>query len=338
MPQFDYDLFVIGAGSGGIRAARVAAAAGARVAVAEVSRVGGTCVIRGCVPKKMFVYGAQFAKDGRYRERLGWAGTEGTFDWQVLRDNVSAEVSRLEGLYRQTLFTHNINLFRGGARIVGPNAVDVAGSHLTAEKILIASGAKPTIPDVHGVEHGITSNEIFELESLPRSIVIIGGGYIAIEFAGILNSLGSEVTLLNRTHTILRSYDAELTAKLVDIYRARGIKLLFSTSLVGAERDVNGRIAMELSNGDHLVADALMFAVGRSPNITALGLDEVGVATGPNDGVTVDAENRTSVASIFAVGDVTDRIPLTPVAIREGHAMADQIGTAAWRERVCQSV
>ena len=320
----DFDLFVIGAGSGGVRASRVAAAHGARVAVAEEHKVGGTCVIRGCVPKKLLVYGAHFAEDLDDAAMFGWNVPEKTFDWAVLRDNVLGEVSRLEGAYTETLTNHNVTIFHERATLTGPNSVKLAsGKEVTAEKILIATGARPVMPPIDGIEHAISSNEVFHLEQLPKRIVIAGGGYIANEFAGIFHQFGSQVTLINRSDVILRHYDQQLVDRLIQISLRKGIDFKFHATIEKIERRDDGSLHICMSGCDDIDADQLLFATGRKPNTEALGLEEVGVELGEKGRVKVDEDNRSSVPSIFAVGDVTDRVQLTPVAIREGQAFAD---------------
>ncbi|MPT48219.1 MAG: glutathione-disulfide reductase [Sphingobium sp.] len=326
MSEFDFDLFVIGAGSGGVRASRIAASHGARVAVAEEYRVGGTCVIRGCVPKKMLVYGAHFAEDLNHARRFGWDIAERRFDWVSLRDAVLADVDRLNGLYQNTLDNNKVTTFRETARISGANEVTLAsGQKVTVGTILIATGAWPLVPDIEGAEHGITSNEVFHLDALPRRVVIVGGGYIANEFAGIFNSFDSKVTILNRSDEILRGYDAQIRDRLVEISTARGIEFHLNTTPQRIEKASDGTLSIHLNDGEVIEADVLLFAAGRKPKSFDLGLETVGVALNDKGAVIVDKYNRTNVPSIYAVGDVTDRVQLTPVAIREGHAFADTV-------------
>jgi glutathione reductase (NADPH) len=320
----DFDLFVIGAGSGGVRAARVSAAYGGRVAIAEEFRVGGTCVIRGCVPKKLLVYGAHFAEDLDDAAMFGWDIPEKRFDWAVLRDNVLSEVDRLEGAYSETLSNHNVTIFHERAQVTGPNSVRLAGGReVTADKILIATGARPLMPNIEGIEHAISSNEVFQLERLPKRIVIAGGGYIANEFAGIFHEFGSQVTLVNRTDVMLRHYDQQIVDRLIQISLRKGIDFKFNASIDRIERTEDGQLTVTMTGCDDFTADEVLFAVGRRPNTEGLGLEGAGVKLGEKGEVKVDADNRTSVSSIFAIGDVTDRVQLTPVAIREGHAFAD---------------
>ena len=328
----DYDLFVVGAGSGGVRAARIAAAHGARVAIAEEHKVGGTCVIRGCVPKKLLVYGAHFAEDLNDAAMFGWDVPKCAFNWPVLRDNVLGEVTRLEGLYTQTLTNHQVEIFHERATVAGPNQVRLSsGKTVSAGKILVSTGARPFMPSIEGVEHAISSNEVFHLEKLPKRIVIAGGGYIANEFAGIFHQFGSHVIVVNRSDVILRGYDEQMRDRLLQISMTKGIEYRFNSSFNRIERQDDGGLFIDMEGCDDIEADAVLFATGRIPNVEGLGLEEVGVALGDRGQIKVDADSQSSVPSIFAVGDVTDRIQLTPVAIREGHAFADtQFGNKPW--------
>ena len=320
----DFDLFVIGAGSGGVRASRIAAGYGARVAVAEEFRVGGTCVIRGCVPKKLLVYGSHFAEDIDDAAMFGWDLPQKRFDWPTLRDNVLSEVSRIEGAYTETLTNHKVTVFHDRAEVTGPNSVRFAGGReFSVDKILIATGARPVMPRIEGIEHAISSNEVFNLDKLPKRIVIAGGGYIANEFAGIFHQFGSHVTLVNRTDVMLRHYDQQLVDRLIQISLRKGIDFRFNVTIDKVERNDSGTLRVSMTGCDDLEADQLLFALGRKPNTEGLGLEAVGVELGDKQQVKVDEDNRSSVASIFAIGDVTDRVQLTPVAIREGHAFAD---------------
>ncbi len=326
MSQFDYDLFVIGAGSGGVRASRIAASHGARVAVAEEHRVGGTCVIRGCVPKKLLVYGAHFAEDLKDARKFGWDVPDCKFDWDVLRDNVLAEVDRLEGLYGQTLDNHKVTVFRSRATLVGPQKVRLAdGQELTAERILIATGGWPFVPEFPGSEHAITSNEVFHLKTLPKRIVIAGGGYIANEFAGIFNEFGSKVTIVNRGDTILRGYDEQIRDRLLQISMTKGIDFKFNAPFRSIAKNDDGSLTVTLDNCEPIVADAVLIATGRTPNTRGLGLEAAGVELDDHQAIKVDETNQSSVPGLYAVGDVTNRIQLTPVAIREGQAFADSV-------------
>ena len=324
MSDFDYDLFVIGAGSGGVRASRIAASHGAKVAVAEEYRVGGTCVIRGCVPKKLLVYGAHFAEDLDDAAMFGWDVPTKRFDWQVLRDNVQAEVSRIENAYGDTLSSHHVTTLPHRATLVGPNSVRLDdGRTITAGKILVATGARPALPAIPGVEHAITSNEVFQLERLPKRVVIVGGGYIANEFAGVFHQFGAHVTIVNRSDVILRGYDEQIVDRLVKISLAKGIDFRFNSTFDAIERQEDGSLLCRMNGCDDIPADEVVFAIGRQPNTEGLGLEELGVKLGTRGEVIVDDQYRTNIPSVFAVGDVTDRVQLTPVAIREGHAFAD---------------
>jgi glutathione reductase (NADPH) len=320
----DFDLFVIGAGSGGVRAARASSAYGARVAIAEEHRVGGTCVIRGCIPKKLLVYGAHFAEDLEDAAMFGWDVPNKRFDWPTLRDNVLSEVARIEEAYTETLTSHDVTIFHERAVLTGPNAIELAGGKtVTADKILIATGARPQMPHIEGIEHAISSNEVFHLDRIPKRIVIAGGGYIANEFAGIFHEFGSQVSLVNRTDVILRQYDQQIVDRLIQISLRKGIDFKFHATIDGIEKAGDGSLKVVMTGCDDFECDELLFAVGRLPNTGNMGLAEAGVALGDKGQVKVDADNRSNVRSIFAVGDVTDRVQLTPVAIREGQAFAD---------------
>jgi glutathione reductase (NADPH) len=329
----DYDLFVIGAGSGGVRAARVSAAHGARVAIAEEYRVGGTCVIRGCVPKKLLVYGAHFAEDLKDARRFGWDVPECAFDWAVLRDNVLSEVDRLNAAYTTTLESHKVEVIEQRATIAGPNTVRLAdGREVTAKTILIATGARPDVPVCKGHELGITSNEAFHLDTLPKRVLIAGAGYIANEFAGIFNELGSKVTLINRSDVILRGYDESIRDRLLQISMMKGIDFRFNAEFRGITREEDGGLTVEMSNHEPVTVDCVMFATGRVPNTRDLGLETAGVEIDAKGAIVVDDDSRSSCPSIYAVGDVTNRIQLTPIAIREGQAFADTVfGNKPWR-------
>ncbi len=324
--EYDFDLFTIGAGSGGVRASRVAAAHGARVAVAEEYRVGGTCVIRGCVPKKMLVYGAHFAEDLEDARQFGWTIEGKSFDWKTLRDAVQTDVTRLEGLYGQTLGNHAVTIFNERAVITGDHEITLAsGKVVTARIILIATGARPHVPQFPGSEHVITSNEAFHLDELPRRVLIAGGGYIANEFAGIFNEFGCKVTIANRSDTILRGYDAAVRDRLLQISLTKGIEFCFNAEFKHIDRQADGTLLVKLTGQDAREFDCVMVATGRVPNIEGLGLERVGVEVGQRGEIVVDAFSRTNVDYIYAVGDVTDRVQLTPVAIREGQAFADSV-------------
>ena len=326
MTTYDYDLFVIGAGSGGTRASRVAAAHGAKVAVAEEYRVGGTCVIRGCVPKKLLVYGAHFAEDLKDARRFGWDVPEHlNFDWKRLRDNVMEEVDRINGAYTATLTNNGVEIILDRATITGPHSLTLgSGREVTAKYILIATGATPVVPECPGHELGITSNEVFHLDAVPKRILIAGAGYIANEFAGIFNEFGAKVTLINRSDVILRGYDESIRDRLLQISMMKGLDFRFNAKFEGIEQQPDGCLRVSMTGHDPIDVDCVMFATGRAPNTAGLGLENAGVEL--SDGaVVVDADNKSTCDSIYAVGDVTNRVQLTPVAIREGQAFADTL-------------
>ncbi|MDN3645639.1 glutathione-disulfide reductase [Pontixanthobacter aestiaquae] len=326
MSDYDFDLFTIGAGSGGVRASRVASAHGAKVAVAEEHRVGGTCVIRGCVPKKMLVYGAHFAEDLEDAKQFGWDLEEPTFDWIRLRDTVLGDVDRLNGLYTETLENHNVTIFHERAEITGPHELTLAsGKVVTAKYILIATGAEPAVLDFPGSDLAITSNEAFHLDEMPKRVMIAGGGYIANEFAGIFNEFGSKVCLVNRGDVLLRSYDDGLSDRLLKISMMKGINFHFNTTFKSITKNDDGSLHVELNGSDDMDVDVVMFATGRNPNVKGLGLEAVGVEQGKIGEILVDEYSKTNVDHIYAVGDVTNRVQLTPVAIREGQAFADTV-------------
>jgi glutathione reductase (NADPH) len=326
MSDYDFDLFVIGAGSGGVRAARISAAHGAKVAVAEEYRVGGTCVIRGCVPKKLLVFGAHFAEDLKDARRFGWDVPECGFDWKTLRDNVLEEVDRINGAYTNTLDSHNVEVVLERATITGPHNVKLAsGKTITAKYILIATGAWPMVPDIEGAEHGITSNEVFHIDEAPKRVVIAGGGYIANEFAGIFHEFGAHVTIVNRSDQILRGYEEAVRDRLLQICMTKGINFRFNAPFEKIGKNEDGTLCIRIKDGDPIACDLLLFATGRKPNIEGLGLELVGVETDEKGAIRVNEYNKTNVESIYAVGDVTNRVQLTPVAIREGHAFADTV-------------
>ncbi len=326
MSEYDYDLFVIGAGSGGVRAARVSASMGAKVAVAEEYRVGGTCVIRGCVPKKLLVYGSHFAEDLEDAQNYGWSIEGASFDWIKLRDHVLNDVDRINGAYTETLKNHNVELYHERAEIAGPHELKLAsGKTVTAKYILVATGAWPDVPKFEGSEHVITSNEMFHLEKLPKRAIIAGGGYIANEFAGILNALGSQVTVVNRSDVILRGYDEALRDRLLQISMTRGIEFKFNCTFDKIVKRDDGAFDVYADGRDPVIADIILFATGRKPNSEGLGLENAGVEMDEKGAIKVDEYSQTSCESIYAVGDVTNRVQLTPVAIREGQAFAETV-------------
>ncbi|MEH6677995.1 glutathione-disulfide reductase [Phenylobacterium sp.] len=323
MTQYDYDLFVIGAGSGGVRAARLAALSGARVAVAEEHRVGGTCVIRGCVPKKFMVYASEFASHFKLAQAYGWTVGETSFDWPTFLAEKDKEIARLSGIYVTNLQNAGAELAHAKARLIDAHTIELVGKDktVTADKILIATGGRPWVPqDMPGIEHVLTSDEAFQLENLPKRIVIAGGGYIAVEFACIFKGLGVDVTLVHRGPNILRGFDDHVRAHLADELEKKGIDVLLGCQHESVEKTEAGLVS-HLTSGATLESDQVLFALGRAPYVKGLGLENAGVAL--KDGaVIVDDYSRTNVENIWAVGDVTDRINLTPVAIREGAAFA----------------
>jgi glutathione reductase (NADPH) len=321
--EYDYDLFVIGAGSGGVRAARLAAMSGAKVAVAEEHRVGGTCVIRGCVPKKFMVYASEFPKHFETARGYGWEVGETKFDWPRFLRAKDDEIARLSGIYVRNLQNAGAELIHARARVKGPHTVEVDGKGtITAKKILVATGGRPWMPaDLPGIEHAISSNEAFHLTELPKSIVVVGGGYIALEFACIFNGLGVETTVVHRGPNVLRGFDDDIRSHVAEEMEARGIKIRLGAQIKSIEKTAEG-LTSACVDGHSLKSDVLMFAVGREPYTDGLGLAEAGVELAANGAVKVDEYSHTNVESIWAVGDVTDRINLTPVAIREGAAFA----------------
>lgn len=328
MSTFDYDLFVIGGGSGGVRAARVAAQKGVRVGLAEEDRYGGTCVIRGCVPKKLMVFASEFASVAEEARAYGWDFQAGRFDWPSFRTNLHTELDRLEGIYRNLLKSNGVETFDARATLVDPHTVELAdGTRKSAKHILLAMGGRPVKPDMPGADLAITSNDIFHLETLPKSILIIGGGYIACEFACILNGLGVEVTQYYRGAQILRGFDDEARGLVSEEMQQDGIKLHLGTNILSLERETDGGkgIRVKATNGDEHVFEQVMFATGRAPNTESMGLEALGVELGRSGQVVVDDYSQSAVPSIYAVGDVTDRLNLTPVAIREGMAFVETV-------------
>lgn len=323
--EFDYDLFVIGGGSGGVRAARVAAQTGARVALAEEDRYGGTCVIRGCVPKKLMVFASEYPAAMEDAQSYGWTVHSGGFDWDLFKSKLHAELDRLEGVYRSILKNNGVDSFDARARLADAHTVVLStGEHKTAKHILVATGGRPVKPDLPGAQHAITSNDIFHLEALPKSILIIGGGYIACEFACILNGLGVNVTQFYRGAQILRGFDEEARGLISEEMIQSGIDLHLGTNILSME-PVESGYRVKATNGTERIFEQVMFATGRTPNTGDMGLEEVGVALGRKGQIVVDEYNQTGVPSIYAIGDVTDRVNLTPVAIREGMAFVETV-------------
>ncbi len=326
MADYDVDLFVIGGGSGGVRAARIAAEHGARVTVAEEYRLGGTCVIRGCVPKKLLVYASRFRGEFEDAAGFGWTVPQMSFDWTTLIANKDREIARLEAAYGATLDRAGVKVVKSRAALLDAHTVQIANSdRVRAAYILIATGGAPSYGDsIPGIEHAISSNEAFHLPEFPRRVVIQGGGYIAVVFAGIFAGLGSHVTLIYRGENILRGFDDDVRQHLRVEMEARGIRVLTGCKVAAIEK-AEGHYSVRLSSGNHVPAERVMFATGRHPNVAKLGLKEAAVEIAKNGGVAVDEYSRTTAQNIYAVGDVTNRINLTPVAIREGHAFADTV-------------
>ncbi len=321
---YDYDLFVIGAGSGGVRASRISSSLGAKVAIAEEFRVGGTCVIRGCVPKKLFVYASHYAEDIEDAKNYGWTVGEATHDWKTLIRNKDTEIDRLDAIYHTILSNNNVELYQSRAEIVDKHTVKVGDKIVTAEYILIATGGTPVMPDVPGIEHAISSNEAFYLEEMPKRVVVVGGGYIAVEFAGIFNGLGADVIQLYRGEKILRGFDHHVQQMVAQEIVKKGVDLRVQSNPAKIEKTTTG-LLITLEDGSTLEADAVMYATGRRANTDGLGLENVGVELKPNGAVAVDPYSKTTVDNIYAVGDVTDRVALTPVAIHEGMAFAETV-------------
>jgi len=324
--HYDYDLFIIGAGSGGVRAARLASELGARVGIAEEYRIGGTCVIRGCVPKKLLVYGSRYGSEFAEAKGFGWTCKEPSFDWPTLIHNVRREVDRLNGVYTRTLETAGVDRFLTRAAVEGPHEIKLADRDGTrsAKTILVATGGHPVMPEVPGKEHLISSNECFELEQLPESIVIIGAGYISMEFASIFRGLGVAVTVLYRGEQALRDFDMDLRDGVAHAMRNRGIDLRMDTDVASIEREGEG-YRVQLKRGDSIAADLVMAATGRAPNTSGFGLQQLGVDLGWNGHIAVDEFSKSSIDSLYAVGDVTDRVQLTPVAIHEATAFVETV-------------
>jgi len=321
----DFDLFVIGAGSGGVRASRFSAQRGARVAVAEERYLGGTCVNVGCVPKKLFVYASHFRDEMHDASAgYGWTIGETSFDWPTLRDNKTREIERLNGIYEGLLRDAGVVHVEGRARIVDAHTVAVGDQRYTAENILVATGGWPSVPEIPGAELAVTSNELFFLDELPRKAIVVGGGYIAVEFACIFDGLGVDVTQLYRGPLFLRGFDGDVRSHLAEQIAARGIDLRFETNVTAIEKQGEG-IRATLTDGSTLDADLILFATGRHPNVADLGLEEVGVELAADGSIRVDEYSRTNVPSIWAIGDVTNRINLTPVAIHEGVCLSETL-------------
>ena len=323
MSKYDFDLFVIGAGSGGVRAARIAAGYGARVGICESSRVGGTCVIRGCVPKKLLSYAAHFAEEFEDAAGYGWEVGGTRFSWSRLIENKDREIDRLNQVYLKLLDDAGVKLFPVHGRLIDSHQVQLGEDIVSADKILIATGGRPWTPEIPGAEHSITSDEAFHLESLPARVIVVGGGFIACEFAAIFNGLGSDVVQVYRGEQILRGFDHDVRETLATAMKKKGIEIRLDTNVTELVRHAEGHITAKLDDGSELQADTVMFATGLVPNVRGLGLRNAGVQVKPGGMIPVNEYSRTNLENIFAVGDVTNRVNLTPVALMEGHAFAD---------------
>jgi glutathione reductase (NADPH) len=325
MENYDFDLFVIGAGSGGVRASRIAGRAGAKVAICEESRVGGTCVIRGCIPKKILVYASHYGPDFDDARNFGWT-VEKRFDWPTLIQNKNKEIDRLNGVYKNLLSGAGVKLFESKGRLLDAHTVQVGDEKYTAKTILIAVGGWPHFPEIPGIEHAISSNEALELPELPKRAVIVGGGYIGLEFANIFHGCGSDVTIIIRSELVLNGFDKDVQLTVVDELKKQGIKIINHANVKRLDKLDSGAILCHLDKGgDPIETDVVLFATGRRPNTAGLGLENAGVKLDDDGAIVVDGWSKTSVDNIYAVGDVTDRIQLTPVALAEGHAFADTL-------------
>ncbi len=331
--SYDYDLFVIGAGSGGVRASRISAQYGARVAVAEDTYLGGTCVNVGCVPKKLFVYGSHFAEDFKDAQGYGWNVASESFDWDRLRDNKTAEIERLNGVYANLLDNAGVDRKWGSASLIDNHTVQVGEETYTTDKILIATGSWPYVPNFPGSEHAITSNEAFYLDTLPKRAVVVGGGYIAVEFAGIFAGLGVDVDLAYRGPLFLRGFDQGVREFVKNELAEKDINLRFNTTVESISLQGDTRV-LELGSGETLEADLVLYATGRRPRTDGLGLETVGVATSDSGAIAVNDDYQTSIDNIYAIGDVIDRLQLTPVAIAEGMCIANNLFTGNPTQRV----
>jgi len=330
MAEYDCDLFVIGAGSGGVRAARLAAMTGARVIVAEEYRVGGTCVTRGCVPKKLMVYASAFRREFEIARGYGWTDCDPTFDWKAFLINKDQEIARLSGIYTSNLTKAGADILYGTARFLDPHTLEMKGHggarKITAEKVLIAAGGRPSLPaDVPGIEHVITSEDAFQLPELPKRMVVVGGGYIAVEFACIFHGMGVDVTLVYRGPSLLRGFDEDVRTHMADELRLRGLRVLLSNQHERIEKRADGILVSHVTNALKVESEVVMFATGRDPHVKTLGLDKAGVKLNDKGAIAVDEFSRTNVKHIWSIGDITDRLPLTPVAIREAQAFAETV-------------
>jgi glutathione reductase (NADPH) len=332
--DFDYDLFVLGAGSGGVRASRMSASYGAKVAVAESMFLGGTCVNVGCVPKKLFVYGSHFHEDFQDAKNYGWDVPASTFDWPTLRDNKTNEINRLNGIYNNLLDDAGVTLYSHHARLLDPHTVQVGDDTVTARYILVATGGWPVMPEIPGIEHAISSNEAFYLPEFPDTVTVVGGGYIAVEFAGIFAGLGAKTTLIYRGEMFLRGFDDSIRRFVKDEIEKKGIELLFETEVTAIHKEADGSLQLDLTNGTTRDTDTLLCATGRSPKTQGIGLEEAGVALGDNGQILINDDYQTNVENIYAIGDVTDRIQLTPVAIEEAMCLSSNLFTDSPKRRM----
>ncbi|MEQ1621653.1 MAG: glutathione-disulfide reductase [Methylococcales bacterium] len=324
MTQYDYDLFVIGGGSGGVRAANTAAGLGKRVALAEERKIGGTCVNVGCVPKKLLVYASQFNDQFDAASGFGWTVGTSTFNWSSLIANKNQEITRLQGVYNKRLQKSGVNVVTGSAKLLDAHTVEVEGSTFRAERIVIATGGRPFVPDIAGREHIVTSNDMFFLEQLPKRIIIVGGGYIAVEFAGIMHGLGVDTTVCHRGDKLLQGFDEDIRDFLAEALTKKGISLLFNADIEAIEK-TGDAFTVQLIGGNKMTTDLVLYATGRTPNSTGFGLEALGVEMDDEGAIKVYDDYRTNVSSIYAIGDVTNRVNLTPVAIAEGMALIDQL-------------
>lgn len=325
MTEYDYDLFVIGAGSGGVRAANMAATQGVRVAIAEERHLGGTCVNLGCVPKKLLVYAAQFKAEFEAAAGFGWTVGQPSFDWSRLIANKNKDVERLHTVYRNHLQKSGASIITGRAKLLDAHTVDVDARQYSAERILIATGGWPFVPDISGKQHVVTSNEMFFLDQLPKRIIIVGGGYIAVEFASTLHSLGVDTTICNRDDKLLLGFDEDICDFLADEMTRKGISILFNTDIEAIERAADDDFAVRLTDGSKMTTDLVLYATGRTPNSSGIGLEALGVVMDDKGAIKVNCDYQTNIPSIYALGDVTDRLNLTPVAIAEAEALVNSL-------------
>ncbi|NQZ30407.1 MAG: glutathione-disulfide reductase [Oceanospirillaceae bacterium] len=325
MADFDFDLFVIGAGSGGVRTARMAAAKGVKVAITEDLYLGGTCVNVGCVPKKLFVYSSHYADDFQEAQGFGWSVGETRFDWPTLRDNKTKEIERLNGIYKNMLVNSGCTLITGRGVMIDEHTVEVAGKQYTAERILVATGGWPFIPDIPGKEHIISSNEVFFLDEFPKRAVVVGGGYIAVEFAGIFAGLGAKTDLIYRGDLFLRGFDQEVREFTAKEVAKKHVNLNFNCDITSIEKQADGSLLISTNDGQQIEADCVMYATGRKPKVEGIGLEALGVEQAANGAIVVNNNFQTSVPSVYALGDVIDRIQLTPVALAEGMALVNHL-------------